>query len=219
MVEPERVPRDMGWREIAEIDARLERGEIDEPGWHAAMANLIRPAYLAAATPWEGSGKQGTRDDWEYARSHVADAIDRDGRFLDVGCANGFLLECVPRWTPHRLEPYGLDIIPELVDLARSRLPELRDRLFVGNVMEWEPPNRFTYVRTGLEYVPAMRRGELLERLRGWCDRVIIGPMSEPADSPTEQLMAEWGHPATGRSERLHRRIPGAVYRVLWVDA
>jgi hypothetical protein len=29
--------KDRGWREIAEIDARLERGEIDEAGWHAAM--------------------------------------------------------------------------------------------------------------------------------------------------------------------------------------
>lgn len=81
--------KDLGWREIAEIDARLERGEIDEAGWHVAMADLIVPAYLAAETPWQGSGKQGSADDWEYARSHTAHAIDRPGSFLDIGCANG----------------------------------------------------------------------------------------------------------------------------------
>lgn len=211
-------PRDLGWREIAEIDARLERSEIDEDGWHAAMAALIVPAYLAAPTPWQGSGKQGTFEDWEYARSHVSDAIDRDGSFLDIGCANGYLLECLPRWAPHRLDRYGLDIAPELVDLARRRLPDLADHLFVGNALRWKPPHRFTYVRTGLEYVPATRRRELVERVLGWCDRLIIGPMSEPADGPTERLLSEWGYVPSGRSERPHR-LRGAVYRALWIDA
>lgn len=212
------APRDLAWREIAEIDARLEGGEIDEEGWHAAMAALVVPAYLAAETPWEGSGKQGSAEDWEHARSHVADAIDRDGSFLDVGCANGYLLECLPRWTSHRLDGYGLDIAPELIDLARQRLPDLADRLHVGNALHCEPPHRFTYVRTGLEYVPRRRQRELVDRLLTWGERLIIGPMTEPVDGPTERLLAGWGHPPTGGSERSHRR-PDAVYRVLWIDA
>jgi Acetyltransferase (GNAT) family len=214
-----KAPRDLGWRQIAKIDALLERGEIDEAGWHAAMADLIVPAYLAARTPWEGSGKQGTAEDWEQARSLVAHAVDHDGSFLDVGCANGYLLECLPRWTPHRLDRFGLDIAPELIDLARRRVPELADRLFVGNALHWEPPHRLTYVRTGLEYVPRRRRRDLVERLLGWCDRLIIGVMTEPAESLTEGLLTAWGHPPSGRSERRHPRRPGAVYRVLWVDA
>lgn len=210
---------DLEWREIAEIDARLERGEIDEDGWHAAMADLVVPAYLAARTPWEGSGKSGTSEDWEYARSLVADAIDRDGSFLDVGCANGYLLECVPRWTPHRLDRYGLHIAPQQVDLARQRLPEIADRLFVGNAIGWEPPHRFTFVRTGLEYVPAHRRRELVERLLGWCDRLVIGVVSESAsDGPTDALLRDWGFVPSGRSERPHR-MHGAVYRVVWIDS
>jgi len=32
---------------IAEIDAALESGEIDETGWHARIAGIIRQAYLA----------------------------------------------------------------------------------------------------------------------------------------------------------------------------
>ena len=212
--------KDRGWRQIAEIDARLERGEIDEAGWHAAVAELIVPAYLAARTPWEGSGTDGSAEDWQYARSHVAHAVDRDGSFLDVGCANGYLLECLPGWTPHAMDRYGLDIAPELVELARQRLPDLADRLFVGNALDWEPRHRFTYIRTGLEYVPRHRRRELVERLLGWTDRLIIGVFTEEAhDRPTEHLLRSWGHPIAGRSERAHPTKPGMEYRVLWIDA
>ncbi len=212
--------KDLGSREIAEIDTQLERGEIDEAGWHAEMARLIVPAYLAAETPWEGSGKSGTAEDWEYARSHIGHAIERDGSFLDIGCANGYLLECLPRWTPHQLDRWGLDIVPELVDLARRRLPELADRLWVGNALDWEPPHRFMYIRTGLEYVPRHRRRELVERLLGWCERLIIGVFNEEAHArPTEELLRSWGHSVAGRSERANRRKPGMDYRVLWIDA
>lgn len=212
--------KDGGWREIAEIDARLERGEIDEAGWHAAMADLVVPAYLAAGTPWEGSGKGGSAEGWRYAGSHLAHAVDHDGAFLDVGCANGYLLECLPAWTPHALDRYGLDIAPELVDLARRRLPDMADHLFVGNALDWEPPHRFTYVRAGLEYVPRHRRRELVERLLGWTDRLIVGVFNEEAhDRPTEHLLRSWGLRIDGRSERAHRTKPGMEYRVLWIDA
>lgn len=212
--------KDRGWREIAEIDARLDRGEIHESGWHDAMADLIVPAYLAAGTPWEGSGKSGRAADWEYARSHVAHAIDRPGSFLDVGCANGYLLECLPRWTPYALDRYGLDIAPELVDLSRRRLPDLADGLFVGNALQWQPPRRFTYVRTGLEYVPRHRRQELVERLLGWCDRLIVGVFNEQAEArPTEDLLRGWGHRIAGRSDRMRPTKAGMEYRVLWIDA
>ena len=50
-----------------------------------------------------------------------------------------------------------LDIAPELADLARRRLPKWMDRIYVGNVLYWNPPKRFDFVRTGLEYVPERR--------------------------------------------------------------
>jgi SAM-dependent methyltransferase len=211
---------DNAWRELADINARLDRGEIDEAGWHDAIAALIVPAYLAADTPWGGSGKTGTSAEWEYARSHLAHAIDRDGSFLDVGCANGYLLDCLVRWTPHRLDVYGLDIAPPLVDLARRRLPHWADRFFVGNALHWPPPRRFTFIRTGLEYVPARRRRDLFERLLASCDRLIIGVFGEPVDDRrTERLVRSWGYQIAGRSERNHPRKRVIDYRVLWVDA
>lgn len=214
------VLKDDSWRELAEIDDRLERGEIDEAGWHEATAALVVPAYLAAETPWGQSGKWGTSDDWEWSRSHVADAIDRAGSFLDVGCANGYLLECLHRWTAFEVEPYGLEVSAELAALARARLPEWAERIVVGNALDWEPPRAFTYVRTGLEYVPAARRRELLARLLASCERLIVGVFNEhESERTTEELLGSWGVAVAGRSVRVNRRKPGMEYRVLWIDA
>jgi SAM-dependent methyltransferase len=211
--------KDGGWREIAAIDGALERGEIDEDGWHHAMAKLVVPAYLAAETPWGQSGKSGDEALWEEARSHVADAIDRDGSFLDVGCASGYLMECVVRWSRHRLEPHGLEISPELAELARQRLPRWADRIYVGNALTWTPPQRFDFVRTGLEYVPAPRRLDLVAHLLGFCDRLVVGSFNEEIEERAlEHAVESWGFAIAGRSERAHRD-PRIVRRVFWIDS
>ena len=212
--------KDNAWRQLADLDERLERGELEEDAWYGEIQALLVPAYLAAATPWEQSGKSGTAERWQYARSHVAHAIDRDGSFLDVGCANGYLLECLTRWTPHPIDPYGLDIAPELVELARRRLPDWADRFFVGNALRWTPPHRFTFVRTGLEYVPRHRRRELVEHLLSFCDRLIVGVFNEEVEArPTEEAIRSWGYRIAGRSERTHRWKPQIDYRVVWIDS
>lgn len=211
--------KDGGWREIAAIDAALERGEIDEEGWHRAMADLVVPAYLAAETPWGQSGKSGDAALWEEARRHIVDAVDRDGSFLDVGCASGYLMECVVRWSPHRVEPYGLEIAPELAALARRRLPQWEDRIFVGNALTWAPPRRFDFVRTGLDYVPPTRRRDLVAHLLGFCDRLIIGSFNEEIEERAlERAVESWGFRIAGRSEREHRD-PRLMRRVFWVDS
>jgi hypothetical protein len=56
--------KDRGRREIAAIDEALASGTIDDRGWHDAMAALLRPSYLGAATPWEQSGKSGDEASW-----------------------------------------------------------------------------------------------------------------------------------------------------------
>ncbi|MDQ3874367.1 MAG: class I SAM-dependent methyltransferase [Actinomycetota bacterium] len=212
--------KDGAWRELAVIDGRLERGEIDEEGWHREVQELLVPAYLAADTPWGQSGKSGDAEDWRYARSHIAHAIDRAGAFLDVGCANGFLMESITSWAPFSVEPYGLDLSPQLVELARRRLPRWADRIFVGNALHWEPPRCFDFVRTGLEYVPRRRRRELVEHLLSFCDRLIVGVFPEhESERTTEELLRGWGFRIAGRSERANRRKPGMEYRVLWIDA
>jgi SAM-dependent methyltransferase len=208
------------WREVTDIDQRLERGEIGEQDWFDAMSQLVTPAYLAAETPWEGSGKSGTDEDWEYSRSHIAHAIDRDGSFLDIGCANGYLLECLPRWTNHHIERFGLEISPQLVTAARERLPEIAQQMAVGNALTWQSGQRFDFIRTNFDYVPQPRRRQLFENLLAQADRLIVGVFNEHFDErPTEQMVRDWGYRIAGRSERRNRRKEEMDYCVFWVDS
>jgi SAM-dependent methyltransferase len=208
---------DRGSVETAAIDAAYARGELDDAGWHAANAARIVPAYLAAATPQAGSGHSGSAADWDYSRGIVAEAIDRAGTFLDVGCANGLLMESVARWSG--VEPYGLDIAPELAALARSRRPQWAERIVVGNALEFRPARRFDFVRTGLEYVPPPKRRALVEHLLAHVGRrVIVGKYNElVTDRAVERLLS--GFAIAGRAERPHRRDPRVCYRVLWIDS
>ncbi len=125
-------------------------------------------SYLAGSTPRQQSGFGLCARDWKRFRHPIVKPIDKDGSFLDIGCANGLLMESVVEWSResgHAVEVFGLDISEELAELAHRRLPHWRDRIFVGNGLLWEPPVRFDFVRTELVYVPPSRRREYVERL------------------------------------------------------
>jgi SAM-dependent methyltransferase len=129
------------------------------------MAEIYEGAYLPGKNPRAQSGFGGDAARWEAGRRAIVEAIDRDGSFLDVGCASGLLLESVVSWSPHRVEPFGLELAPRLNELARARLPQWADRIFDGNALTWEPPQRFDFVRTELVYVPDGRRERYVRRL------------------------------------------------------
>jgi len=209
--------KERSWREVAAIDAAYTRGELDDGGWHAATQALIVPAYLGASTPQGGSGS--TRDDagWERSRSLLASAVGPGQTFLDVGCANGLLMESMARWAG--VEPYGLEVSPELAALARVRLPRFADRIWIGNAIEWQPPHRFDVVRTGLDYVPPPRRPELVRHLLCHCDRLVVGVFNEERDDDAlEAQVAAWGFAAVGRIARAHPH-PRLAYKAFWLDA
>jgi SAM-dependent methyltransferase len=211
------VAKERSWRKTAAIDAAYERGELDDAGWHAANANLVVPAYLSAETPEGGSGSSRDAAGWERSRSLVADAVESGQSFLDIGCANGHLMESMARWSG--VEPYGLEISPGLAELARERLPHWADRIWVGNALGWQPPCRFDVVRTGLDYVPAPRRRNLVEHLLSYTDRLVIGVFNEERDLRTqEELVAGWGFAVAGHSERGHTH-PQLAYKAFWIDA
>lgn len=219
-----------GWRDTAAIDEAYTRGEIDEAGWHARVAALVVPKYLAGRDPRAQSGYTGTEAEWEQARSLVAEAIPRSGTFLDVGCASGLLMETVSAWCAERglvVEPYGLDVAPELAALARSRLPRWADRIYDGNALTWVPPFPFDFVRTGHEYVPADRRRALFSHLLSHTvapgGRLLIGPFTEERDETRagpslEQQAREWGFDVGGRIERPHPRDDRVIRRLFWID-
>lgn len=218
--------KERGWRQVAAIDAALESGEIDEAGWYRAVGDLLVPAYLASASPRGQSGHSGDARRWEAARRLVLDAVDRDGAFLDVGCANGHLMECLEAWAAEdgiALETWGLDISPELAALARTRLPDRAHRILVGNAVDWEPSRRFDYVRTGLDYVPAFRRRDLVQRLLDVAvapgGRLIIGVFNEETDDAAKQREVEsWGFAVAGSTERAHPDTARLVRRAFWID-
>jgi SAM-dependent methyltransferase len=159
------VSKERWRREVDELARARSRGEIDDDSWFASMAAVFEQSYLAGDNPRAQSGFGGDEGRWEAARRPIVDAIDRDGTFLDIGCASGYLLESIVRWAAHRVEPFGLELAPALVDLARRRLPQWADRIFVGNALTWRPPRRFDFVRTELVYVPAERQHALLRHL------------------------------------------------------
>jgi SAM-dependent methyltransferase len=209
---------------LERLEQELAAGQITEDQWYREVASVITPAYLAGDNPRAQSGSSSDDVSWQLNRGLIADAIHKDGTFLDVGCASGYLMECVVRWARARgfaIEPYGLDIAPELADLARLRLPQWADRVFVGNAINWLPPQRFDFVHTGLEYVPRRRQRDLvahlLDNVVAPGGRLIIGPDSEEPDKPgLAELLTGWGYTVAGQSERPHRD-PRLVRRAIWI--
>lgn len=129
---------------------------------------VLEEGYLAHNEPWRQSGMSGPYQRWVSLRKPVADAVQHSGSFLDTGCANGYLLECLLLWTAERglhIEAHGLDLSERQVELARRRLPHCSANLHVGNAWDWTPPQRYDFVRTELCYVPAALERAYLERL------------------------------------------------------
>jgi hypothetical protein len=76
-------------------------------------------------------------------------------------------MESVVAWCAERgltVEPYGIDLAPGLVQLAQRRLPRWADRIWLGNAIDWMPPDgqRFDYVHVLLDCVPQRRRADLI---------------------------------------------------------
>ena len=129
---------------------------------------ILEASYLGGGTAQKQSGFRRGAQAWERFRRPIVRPIHKSGSFLDIGCANGLLMESVATWAAQDgldLEVFGLDISEELVALARSRLPRWQDRIHVGNALVWEPPTRYDFVRTELVYVPATLRRQYVERL------------------------------------------------------
>ena len=221
MEEPDiRDAKERGWRELDAIDAALAGGEIDVAGWHARVTALIEEAYLAASTPQGQSGRSGDAASWEQGRRLLLDLVDGPGTFLDVGCANGLLMESVAVWSGGDLEPYGVEISGRLADLARHRCPQWSDRIWTANAHGFDPGRRFDVVRTGLDYVPAAERPAYLRHLVGLLEpggRVLVGVFNEERDTDlTVDRVRSWGFEVVGSTRRPHRH-PALAYKAIAV--
>ena len=123
---------------------------------------------MTESDPIRQSGFGGGATRWRQERESILDLIDSDGDFLDVGCANGYLLECLVKWGSERgkmLIPYGLDCGKRLIELARKRYARYARNFFIGNGWDWIPPRRFKFVYTLYDCVPPEYLEEYLHRL------------------------------------------------------
>jgi hypothetical protein len=133
-------------------------------------------------------------------------------------------MESVHRWAAadgFAIEPHGLDISDGLAELAARRLPQWADRIWVGNALYWQPPRRFDYVRTGLEYVPTGRVVDLVDHLLEVAvgRKLIIGVMNEAKDRPWRaQPLVDAGYVIAGDREWPKPDDPRVVRRVCWID-
>lgn len=132
--------------------------KADREAYFHQSQRVIRDYYLAdPSNPYRQSGKTGGAKHWEITRRCIAQAVNADGNYLDLGCANGLLLESLVGWCADRgytITPHGVDFVPELIELARLRLPEYAANFHVANTFFWQPPRRYRFVQLLLDAVP-----------------------------------------------------------------
>jgi hypothetical protein len=217
-------------RAKAEAQAAIDSASLDydrrvigEAEWQRRVGRALARAYLLDDDPRWQSGFDGSSDLWRQARELILEAIPRDGTFLDVGCATGHLIECLTSWARERnlhLSAFGLEVDPDLASAARGRLPAWADRIFTGRASDWDPPMRFTYVRTGLEYVPIGRESSLIARLlRDVVEpggRLIVGPVAEGDLKGVLSAFGDAGFSDTG--VRASKDRNGKTRHVVWAD-
>jgi hypothetical protein len=208
----------------ARLDPSLARVVLDgahafrsqpDDAYYDGNLRLLEPAYLLGTTPESGSGFGGDAVSWRANRGMIVDGIDRSGTFLDLGCANGLLMESVHAWAAergHHIEPHGVDLGPGLVSLARRRLPHWADRIHVGNAISWQG-GPFTFVHTLLDLVPVARRADLVRHALTLTDHRLLVSHYAPAggtDRSTAEHLRRVALHRSGppRHHRLDRRQP-----------
>jgi hypothetical protein len=196
---------------------------LDEQAFYADNVRTLERSYLRGQTPQEGSGFGGGVQAWRQARRHLTEAIRADGTFLDVGCANGLLMESVAAWCAERglaVEPYGIDLAPRLVGLARRRLPHWADRIWLGNAIDWIPPDGQRF-----DYVQPQRRADLVRHhlastIRPGTGRLLVSEYAATAaGGPTaawtlQSLGFACGGQTSGGERPGRPPVPAA-----WIDA
>ena len=93
--------------------------------------------------------------------------------------------------------------------------------------MNWDPPLRFDFVRTELEYVPRSRRrdmvGRLLNKYLVSGGRLIVCSYAnshrpEPKIEPVAEMLRNWTYEVAGEAEATDTNGV-TITRVAWTDS
>jgi SAM-dependent methyltransferase len=194
------------------------------PAFLAHLAAL-ESTYLRESDPIKQSGFNGGPERWRAERAPILDALPTSGDLLDIGCANGHLLECLIPWGAERaltLTPFGIDCSAGLIALARERLPNFRDNFQVANAWGWRPSRRYRYVYSVFDCVPRPALGDfaeqLLEHVVAPGGRLILGAYGsrsrrKPA-APIDAILTTLGYDLAGSA---HAGTPETA-RFAWID-
>ncbi len=186
----------------------------------------LEASYVNEVDPIRQSGFSGGAERWRAEREPILDPIRESGELLDIGCANGYLLESLIAWAQERgirLIPYGIDQSAALVELARRRLPQFASHFYVANAWEWEPPQRYRYVYSVHDCVPdgflASYVARLLQQVVAPGGLLILGAYGSRSGGveplPLRERLIEFGLAPAGGATVGHAPIS----RFVWVAA
>lgn len=127
------------------------------------IKNAYQDAYLCKQSPLERSGFAHDLDSFLNLRSPILIAMgEKEGRFLDLGCANGVLIELLSKNEGVRREYFGIDFVPELIEEANSRLGEI---CHVADLHNYVNTTGFEFVRFELCYAREHKMKYLVEHV------------------------------------------------------
>ncbi len=129
----------------------------------------MEATYVSQDTPLRQCGFAGNEARWQEQRGPIMQSIEGDGDLLNLGCANGYLLESLVRWAEQKevfITPHGLDAGTKLIAFARARHNVVRTNFHVGNAWDWTPPRKYRYVYTSTELVQPEYLPQYLARVK-----------------------------------------------------
>ncbi|MEM8885647.1 MAG: class I SAM-dependent methyltransferase [Planctomycetota bacterium] len=174
---------------------------MSRDAWFEDLRRRIAEFYLAEPRdPYRMSGRSTGAGRWALKRRCLVDALDGPGDYLDVGCANGLLLESLQEWSGLALVPHGIDFVPELIAAARDRHPGCAQNFAVANVWDWAPTRLYDYLRTNVEYVPVADRVANVQRLAPFTRRLIVCHYAATDEELVDvaDVLRQAGLPVTG---------------------
>ena len=147
------------------------RMELETPVSASFLRRLqaMELSYVTQDTPLRQCGFSGNELRWKEQRSPIIQAIEGDGDLLNLGCANGYLLESLVHWAQLKdvfITPHGVDAGTKLIAFARARHNVVRTNFHVGNVWDWAPPRKYRYVYTSTELVHQEYLPQYLARVK-----------------------------------------------------